>query len=127
MIEGIANIVIVLLIIFLSLTTNVKGMWITKKATLGEVNVNTNIPFMFRYTGLKRITHLSASCGCTSVAIVDGKNVQGSLSTGAFPTNALLHRHLTHPLDKKIDVLFDDGTTDTLTITATLLNPKIYQ
>ncbi len=87
--------------------------WSDLRIDKGRVKAGTPLIYEFEYKGEKKITQVSAECGCTGVAETNNK-VRATLNTS-------ISHHLEEQLyNKKVTVYFADGTTQELRLLATV-------
>ena len=95
--------------------------WNRKSIHFGNVAPGTNQPYSFNYLGGRKIQSVQSSCGCTT-----SKNEDNVIS-GVWVTSHDLSwspQQLV-PSSKEVYVTFEDGTKETLTLSATL-NKKLF-
>lgn len=87
---------------------------------LGEVRQNTTYHVVFgKKPDGKVVSSLSGTCGCTSIDNNDGY-VAVQYKTAEIPVELVKQGVNEMPQEKTITVTFKDGSTETLTITATI-------
>jgi hypothetical protein len=86
--------------------------WVSKNLNLGVVASGAKIPFEFVYTGpvdSKYIVGASSMCTCTT-AVSEKDRITGTLKPN--------RKYVGKTMTKNITVTFNDGTTDTVTVSA---------
>lgn len=102
-------------------STPSKMEWNRVSLDFGVVAPNSQQDYSFTYLGKNKITQVNTSCGCTS-AIVENKKVQGSWSVASDWSQSTQTNIKT---SKTVSVVFEDGSTQILSLNATV--NKTYQ
>lgn len=93
-----------------------------------EVNEGQEIVATFRFLGNKEIEKIYKSCGCTDFVWQDGNILKAWVSTGFVKSH--IHPKLYEAGTRKyiksasLNVIYTDGTSDRLTIEATVKERK---
>ena len=99
--------------------------WDRKSINFGEVAAGSSQDFTFKYLGNKTIRKVNSSCGCT-VTTTKNNLISGTWSIAQDFSGVKNNRMV--PSSKTLTVLFEDSTTETLTISATInKNYKIHK
>lgn len=97
-------------------------IWKETYINLGEVPERSKTKFQFLIKedldkNAPKIKYIKPTCGCTSLK-TSKEGVAGVFSSGTIP------RHLhssTQKVTKRLEVFYEDGTTELLSFTATLV------
>ena len=97
-------------------------MWATNKIELGLVRLNAKVQIVFQRLDedTRQIEDLVPSCGCiTPEYNTEKKQLLVMFRPNPFPKQ--FRKQRTYETFKKVDVVYEDGSLETLSFTATII------